>query len=89
MGWLIGEALGIIGSDPVTDSSIAEEIKTILKAKIVGLYVNVKYLKGNLTCIKLECMRGSETEFTFLDTAIEVNYVDRRPNLAPGKPETR
>ena len=85
----IGEALGIIGSEPITDSDLADTVKTVLKAKIKGDYINIKYLKGSLTGIILECKRGTELVFTLVDKITEVNYVDRRPNLIPGQPETR
>ena len=85
----IGDDLEINGAEPSSDSAMAAEVKTILKPRKVGLYINIKYLKKTLSAAKLDCKRGSETEFSYLDTAIEANYVDRRPNLVPGQPETR
>ena len=85
----IGDDLGIIGSEPITESTLADEVKNVLKAKVRGKYINVKYLKGSLTGIILECKRGTELVFTLVDKITEVNYVDRRPNLIPGQPETR
>ncbi len=78
--------LGIVGSD-IANSFAASQPQ--LKIKLTGGVVSGKYIRGQLSGIHLECMRGTETTFTYLLTANKAMFSDSRPNLVSGKPETR
>ena len=84
----IGRDLGIIGPESSINSD-DPKIKTTLKAKIIGKDIRIKYLKGKLGAILLECRRGAETEFTLVEKVTQSFYLDTRPNLIEGQPEVR
>ena len=84
----IGKDLGIIGAAP--DAKIGlDTTQVILSVKISGGFVQLKYTKGDLDGIKLECKRGTETEYELVDKINIISYTDKRPNLIPSQPEVR
>ena len=84
----IGKDLGIIGAETVT-SLMADEVKVVITARLAGGKVIIKYIKGNVDGILLECKRGSETVFTQVDKITKPTFSDDRPNLIPGQAEAR
>ena len=84
----LGQALGIIGSEP--EAKIAQDDSMpILAGKIVAGNVQIKYTRGEHDGIKLESKRGTETKFILLDKINKPTYSDKRPNLVEGQPEKR
>ena len=82
----IAKDLGIVGSDIANSFTKAQPaIKLLLTAGII----TGKYKRGELSGIHLECMRGTETVFSFLLTANKASFSDERPNLIAGQAETR
>ena len=84
----IGKALGIIGSE-MQAKSATDTLKPTLTGKIVAGDLQIKYIRGLNNGIRLESKRGAETEFVLLDKINKTVYLDKRPNLVAGKPETR
>jgi len=78
--------LGIVGSDIANSFALSQPV---LKLLILAGIINGKYTRGQLSGIHLECMRGTETVFTFLLTANKASFKDERPNLIAGQAETR
>jgi len=78
--------LGIVGSDIANSFAGAQPA---LKLLLLGGIITGKYKRGQLNGIHLECMRGTETAFTFLLTANKASFKDDRPNLIAGQAETR
>ena len=84
----VSRALGIIGAEPESKSAL-DSVMPILTGKMVAGSAQIKYIKGTNDGVRLECKRGNETEFSFLDKINKPIYADKRPNLITGKPETR
>ncbi|MEI6184894.1 MAG: hypothetical protein WCP65_05145 [Bacteroidota bacterium] len=84
----INKALGIIGAEPAAKSG-QEDVMPVLSAKVVAGQVKIKYIKATNDGIKLECRRGTETEFTILDKINKPVYFDKRELLIAGQPEKR
>jgi len=84
----IGQILGIIGAEPEAKSA-QDESMPILAGKMVAGNVQIKYTRGENDGIKLECRRGTETNFTLLDKINKPTYSDKRPNMLPGQAEKR
>ncbi len=81
-----GVLLDIIGPEDSTDPATA---KPVLVLRVVaGGNVEVSFVKGIFTGVKIFSKRGSETTFIFLTIDTESPYVDNRPNLGTGA-ETR
>lgn len=83
----MGVDLDIIGSASLIDWSTAQPIK--VKAKLSGGFVNGSYLKGQADGARIESKRGTETAFTTLTNVSKASFIDSRPNLVVGQPETR
>ena len=81
----IGQDLGIVGA---TTSSGATAPKCSAVAK-AGNTVVIPWTKGSYQGVYIEGKRGAETTFTFLDRDMKSPYVDTRPPLVAGTPETR
>jgi hypothetical protein len=79
-------ALGIVGTGIDTDFSKAQPT---LKLFFEGGLIKGKYKRGQLDGVHVECMRGNETVFSYFVTATKTTFVDSRPNLIAGQPETR
>ncbi|MBC8278141.1 MAG: hypothetical protein H8E46_07910 [FCB group bacterium] len=82
----IGIGWGIVGPESHYEPS---EMKVVLKLKFNAGIVEIKFVRSHADCINIYCKRGDETEFTFLARDTESPYHDDRPNLTPGKAETR
>lgn len=82
-----GEDLKII-TPKLTEIS-PEEKQPVLKAKINGMIVELKFNKKRKDSFNLYSRRGKETEFTLIVTNTELYYSDDREKLVPGKPEVR
>jgi len=78
--------LGIVGSDVSVDFATSQPD---LKMSFSGGVMVGSYIKGELSGIHLECMRGTETGFNYLLTANKVKFTDKRPNLVAGQAELR
>lgn len=85
----IGRDLGIIGVENAVSSAVADELKVIITAKQAGGKVVIKYVKGKVDGIMLECKRGNETVFTLVDKITKNTFSDSRPNLIAGQAEAR
>lgn len=83
----IGQQLGFIGAEDTTD--LTQE-KPILRATAVTAgSVTVAFNKQTSDGVRVSSKRGGETTFSFLATDTSSPYVDNRPNLVAGTPETR
>ena len=81
----IGTDLGIVAPS----SSPAEtKPKVSALAKPSGA-VALTWTKGKHDGVIIECKRGTETAFSFLDRDFKSPYVDTRPNALAGVPELR
>jgi len=81
-----GVLLDIIGPEDSTDPDTA---KPVLVLRVVaGGNVEISFVKGIFTGVKIFSKRGSETTFIFLTIDTESPYVDNRANLGTGA-ETR
>jgi hypothetical protein len=82
----IGEVLGVIGAEIVSNFSTAQPV---LQLTFEGGLVHLMYVRGQADGILLYCMRGDETVFTLLFTVTKTTYIDSRPNQTVGQPELR
>jgi hypothetical protein len=91
----LGEQLGIVAGSSsgsgVTPMSIAVEVLRPDLRGSIGAHgeVNVGFAKRGHTGILLYGRRTGEEEWTLLSKQLRSPYVDNRPNLAAGAPETR
>ena len=84
----MGTNLGIIGAEH--EAKTNQDLRQpVFAAKIVAGNVQLKYTKANTDGVKIECKRGAETEFTFLDKATKPIFTDTRKNLIPSQAEQR
>lgn len=83
----IGEDLGIIGSNLNLDPASA---KVLLKGSFENNQAVIRFNSFALADgIRLESMRGTETQYNFLANDTEAPYTDMRAKLDPTKPEAR
>lgn len=83
----MGVDLDIIGTPTIINWAIAKPTK--VKVASAAGSVRGSYLKGKANGARVECKRGSETTFTTFSNVFKASFVDDRPNLIPGQPETR
>ena len=83
----IGTDLRIVPPSSNTDPATAKP-KVVGVAKPSGAVV-LTWTKGKYDGVLIECKRGTETTFVFLDKDFKSPYVDTRPNLVAGVPELR
>jgi len=83
----VGIDLRIVPPSSTTDPTTAKP-KVTAVAKPNG-QVLMNWTKGKFDGVIIECRRGTETAFIFLDRDFKSPYVDTRPNLAAGVPELR
>ncbi len=83
----IGEQLKIVGDEDSTDLSTSKPTLTV-KVLPHGA-TEAGFNKSISHGVNLYCKRGSETTATFLARDTSSPYVDNRPLLVPGQPETR
>jgi len=82
----VGKSLDIIGSEITIDF---DTVKTIAKVKKTQDGVDIKFTKEHCEGGRIYCMRGKETEFTFLATVTHPHYIDTRPNADDNPSEVR
>jgi hypothetical protein len=80
----MGEDLGIH-----IDHVAGEPAAPALRLRTVGGVPHIRFTKRRMHGIFLYCRRGGEEKPTLLATVTRSPYVDSRPNLHPGVPETR
>jgi len=80
-----GVLFDIIGPEDSTDPDTS---KPVLVLRLDGGKVEISFVKGIFTGVKIFSRRGSETTFIFLTIDTESPYVDNRANLGTGA-ETR
>ena len=83
----LGEQLKIVGDEDSTDLSTAKP--TLTGKALPHGHAEVGFDKSISQGINLYCQRGSETAPTFLARDTSSPYVDNRPLLVAGQPETR
>ena len=83
----IGTDLKIIGSDIVIDWSTAQPTKVKVASNAGAIHGS--FLKGEATGGRVDSRRGTEVAFTTLTNVTGSKFIDDRPNLVPGVPETR
>lgn len=85
----LGTKMGIVGPQDSTDIAHAKpNLKGTAKAGGV-VDVDSDKLGGLVSGVHLVSQRGEEPGYTFLASETSLPYVDNRPLLVPGKPETR
>ena len=84
---VIGDQLNIIGPEDSTDMT---QEKPVLNAvvKLAGV-VEIGFNKKDAEGVHIYGMRDGEAVFTLLASETHSPYVDNRPLLTAGKPETR
>lgn len=84
----IGRELGLITDS--TDGGDDEKQPVVKKREaLFGGHVRLTFSLQGMKAVWIMSKRGAETAFTKLDTAVEGEYVDTRPNLVAGQPEVR
>ncbi len=84
---VIGKQLNIIGAEDSTD--MTQEQPTLYASVKAGGVVEIDFNKMDAEGVHIYGMRDGETVFSFLASETHAAYVDNRPLLAAGKPETR
>ena len=84
---VIGKQLNIIGAEDSTD--MTQEQPTLFANVKAGGVVEIDFNKMDAEGVHIYGMRDGETVFSYLASETHAAYVDNRPLLAAGKPETR
>ena len=84
---VIGKQLNIIGAEDTTD--MTQEQPTLYASVKAGGVVEIDFNKMDAEGVHIYGMRDGETVFSYLASETHAAYVDNRPLLAAGKPETR
>ena len=84
----MGTNLGIIGAERAERNN-QDLLQPVFTVKIVAGKVQLKYAKGDTDGVRIECKRGTETEFSFLDKVSKNTFTDERKNLIPLQAEQR
>ena len=84
---VIGEQLNIIGAEDSTDMTQEKPVLNAV-AKLAGV-VEIRFNKLDAEGVHLYGMRDGEAVFTLLASETHSPYIDNRPLLVAGKPETR
>lgn len=83
----IAELLDIVGKDVLVDYTT---MKPIISLLFTGGFVKLTFKRYYADGLWIECKRGDESVFTYVDNLIAGTYfIDKRPNLIADKPETR
>jgi hypothetical protein len=84
---VVGQQLNIIGAEDSTD--MTQESPTLFaNVKAAGV-VELDFNKKDAEGVHIYGLRDGETGFSFLASETHAAYVDNRPLLVAGKPETR
>lgn len=84
---VIGKQLNIIGAEDTTD--MTQEQPTLYATAKSGGVVEIDFNKMDAEGVHIFSMRDGDAGFTLLASETHAPYVDNRPLLAAGKPETR
>jgi len=84
---VIGKQLNIIDAEDTTDMTQAQP--TLFANVKAGGVVEIDFNKMDAEGVHIYGMRDGETGFSYLASETHAAYVDNRPLLAAGKPETR
>jgi hypothetical protein len=84
---VIGKQLNIIGAEDTTDMTQAQP--TLFANVKAGGVVEIDFNKMDAEGVHIYGMRDGETVFSYLASETHAAYVDNRPLLVAGKPETR
>ena len=84
---VIGKQLNIIGAEDSTD--MTQEQPTLYATVKAAGVVEIDFNKMDAEGVHIYGMRDGETVFSYLASETHAAYVDNRPLLAAGKPETR
>lgn len=84
---VVGKQLNIIGAEDSTD--MTQEQPTLFANVKPGGVVEIDFNKMDAEGVHIYGMRDGETVFSYLASETHAAYVDNRPLLAAGKPETR
>ncbi len=84
---VVGKQLNIIGAEDTTD--MTQEQPTLFASVKAGGVVEIDFNKMDAEGVHIYGMRDGETGFSYLASETHAPYVDNRPLLAAGKPETR
>lgn len=83
----IGYDLGIIGSEEApADQSL---LKPVLKAKVIGSHVYIKYSKQKMDGINIYSKRSHQSEFRLIHKSMSIPFVDDRIKFDESQPEIR
>jgi len=82
-----GKKLNIIGPEDTTD--MTQEQPTLYVIIHANGVVEIDFNKMLAEGVHIYGLRDGETVFTLLASATHATYIDNRPLLVPGKPETR
>lgn len=83
----MGEQLGIVGPEDSTD--LSQSKPTLKSTAVTPGSVTIGFNKSVSTGVRILSRRGTETAFTFLAIDTASPYIDNRPNLVAGTPESR
>lgn len=83
----IGDDLQVIG--PEKAKADITDLKPVLKSKVNGNEVIIRFNKSGTDGVKIFSRRGGENEFTLLESTTFSPYIDNRMKLDPSKPEQR
>lgn len=85
------EIQALLGTAPVAHDPAAKAgaDQPVIQQGFTAGHVDLRCTKHHHSQIKILCQRGAETTATVLAVVTTPHYVDPRPNLLPGQPETR
>ena len=86
----IGQALGIEGSTAVANAVLAGTAQPVAHGRaLVSGGVEIKSTKGEAEAVDIYSRRDGDAAPVHLARVLHLPYVDARPLLVAGKPETR
>ena len=85
----LGQTLKLIGEDDATDPTVQKPY-LILTVKMNGaIEISFDKMNGLFEGVHIYGLRDGETAYTLLASETHSPYIDNRPLLVAGKPETR
>jgi hypothetical protein len=86
----IGEALGIEAATPVAAAALAVTAQPVARGRaLVSGGAEIGSTKGEAEAVDVYCQRDGDAAPIRLARVMHLPYIDARPLLVPGKPETR
>ena len=82
----IGDDLEIVAQTPVVNPNAKP---TLTGLALIGMRVQIKFVKAGFDAVKVESKRGNESSYTYLGTFVRSPFVDTRAPLVASQSEQR